>query len=180
MQQSSSTTMAFVNQIHQPASTFHPSPPIPGTEPANYAYAPVDQQTPKGGFLSTQIHEVHQKQARGTLRWKLRQLLSDFWVWEVAACIIALGIAAVIGQQLKALDGNSTANWTQSWSPTSALALTVTIAKAAMLVPVASAISQLKWHNYKTTQRLDKLETFDGASRGVLGSLKLLWQMKCW
>jgi hypothetical protein len=180
MQQSSPTAMAFVNQIHQPASTFHLGPPIPGTEPANYTYAPVDQQVSKAGLLSPQIHEVHEKQARSTLRWKLRKLLSDFWVWEAAACIIALAIAAVIGQQLKALDGNSTANWTQSWSPTSALALAVTIAKAAMLVPVASAISQLKWHNYKKTQKLDKLETFDGASRGVLGSLKLLWEMKCW
>lgn len=170
--------MASGDPMHQQAATFRPDPATPGTGPEDYTYAPI--QHLKDGLLSSQVYEVHESQSRRTLHWGLRKLLSDFWVWEATACVLTLVIAAAIGQQLKALDGEPTLEWTKSWSPTSALALAVTMAKAAMLVPVASAISQLKWHSYKKKQKLHHLESFDGASRGVLGSLRLLWQLRCW
>lgn len=166
-----------MNQIYQSTSTFHVDPTTP-SETMGYTRAVPDQSS-TAGLLSSQKLEVHRRKVGRTTHWKLRRLLSDLWFWEAVACMFVLAISAAIGQQLKSLDGQYTATRTRSWSPTSALALAVTIAKAAMLMPVASAISQLKWHSFKEKQELDNMDTFDGASRGVLGSLRLLWRWKC-
>jgi hypothetical protein len=54
-----------------------------------------------------------------------------------------------------------------------------TFAKACVLFPVTIAISQLKWSWFVTGRRpLSALQTFDAASRGVLGSLHFLWAIR--
>ncbi|KAH7381589.1 hypothetical protein BKA66DRAFT_570723 [Pyrenochaeta sp. MPI-SDFR-AT-0127] len=157
----------------------------PGTEAMNFTYASIQNSdnaplkshySPHESVVYSPPYAPQDTGARTTWRWKLRNVASNFWFWEFSACLLSLGIAAVICWQLKKLDGKSTFYWDYKWSPTSSLALAVTIAKAAMMVPVASALGQLKWHWYRTFRKLDGLEHFDEASRGVLGSLGLLWR----
>lgn len=52
------------------------------------------------------------------------------------------------------------------------------IMKAAMLMPVASAISQSKWIWFRRERKLAHLDRFDEASRGILGSLRLLFTVR--
>ena len=95
--------------------------------------------------------------------------------------MLTLGLTGIIYWQLKRLDGNDLSSWEYKWNPTSTLALGITIAKASMMVPVASALGQLKWRWFsKAPRTLDGIEHFDEASRGFLGSLRLLWTLKLW
>ncbi|KAF6827070.1 hypothetical protein CMUS01_09159 [Colletotrichum musicola] len=52
-----------------------------------------------------------------------------------------------------------------------------TVMRVCMGLPVAAAMGQLKWHHYRqgSGQVVFKLQEFDAASRGVAGSLKLLF-----
>ncbi|KAH8683240.1 hypothetical protein BGZ60DRAFT_215116 [Tricladium varicosporioides] len=52
--------------------------------------------------------------------------------------------------------------------------------KAAMMVPVASALGQLKWHWFREFKSLKAMEIFDEASRGTYGSIRLLITLRFW
>lgn len=132
-------------------------------------YTPVDEPS---------AYVPRDPEARKRWRWKLQNVSSNFWLWEVSACFLSLGLSGIIYWQLKRLDGKALYFWDYKWSPTSSLALAVTIAKASMMVPISSALGQLKWHWFRKSHRLDGMEHFDQASRGVLGSLRLLLRLK--
>ena len=52
----------------------------------------------------------------------------------------------------------------------------MTVAKAALLLPVAECISQLKWIYFQEQARtLEHIDLFDRASRGPFGALQLFW-----
>jgi len=89
-------------------------------------------------------------------------------------------ILAAILYNLVELNGNPTYYWTWPWNVNSVLAFAVTIMKASLLVPVASSLGQLKWHWFRMSRSLKGLELFDEASRGTLGSIRLLWTLKFW
>ncbi|KAI1868852.1 hypothetical protein JX265_006831 [Neoarthrinium moseri] len=70
----------------------------------------------------------------------------------------------------------------QSWwlpiQPNSVIAILTTVGKAALMVPVASSMSQLKWiHFLLRPRRLVDLQLFDEASRGPWGSAVLLCRL---
>jgi hypothetical protein len=112
--------------------------------------------------------------------WKLRNLTSRFWLWESSACLLSLVLLGLICHNLMSIHNKPTHHWTWPWNVTSVLALAVTIMKAAMIVPVASALGQLKWHWFRKYQGLKGMELFDEASRGPLGSIRLLFALRFW
>jgi hypothetical protein len=80
--------------------------------------------------------------------------------------------------QLKKIDNQDLYHWTWRWEPNAVLAFSVTIMKATMMIPVASSIGQLKWRWFRNSRELDGMEHFDEASRGALGSFRLLLRLK--
>jgi hypothetical protein len=77
--------------------------------------------------------------------------LEDWWVLEV----IALFLSAVL--------------------------LAATLARALVLLPVSRSLGQLKWTWFATRSRnLADVQSFDDASRGVIGSTQLLFSRRGW
>ncbi|OCK87643.1 uncharacterized protein K441DRAFT_622702 [Cenococcum geophilum 1.58] len=70
------------------------------------------------------------------------------------------------------------------WSPSSIVALLVSVMKGAIMIPIASSLGQLKWRFFSSGsdryRKLGRFETFDNASRGVLGSISLLFALRFW
>ncbi|KAL3293493.1 hypothetical protein RB213_013712 [Colletotrichum asianum] len=67
-------------------------------------------------------------------------------------------------------------DWPFSISINTVIALLTTLMRATMLVAVAEVIGQMKWRFFDDQQRpLSDLQHFDHASRGVLGSAKIIW-----
>lgn len=54
-----------------------------------------------------------------------------------------------------------------------------TIARMCLLVPLSNGLGQLKWNWYHDRERsLADMSIFDSASRGIHGSVQLIWRLK--
>ncbi|KAF2086180.1 hypothetical protein K490DRAFT_17586, partial [Saccharata proteae CBS 121410] len=94
----------------------------------------------------------------------------DWWLWEIGGMILSLACMAAIIAVLPYMDNRPLSEFKLSIAPNTLISTFITIAKTAMLLPVAEGISQLKWVYFQTRSRpLDELDRFDEASRGPWG-----------
>ncbi|KAI0104248.1 hypothetical protein GGR51DRAFT_549509 [Nemania sp. FL0031] len=108
-----------------------------------------------------------------------QSLDSAWWWWEIASLavsVVSMGIAIYL---LSQINGIALHEWPFPIQPNSLLSVLTTVGKASMLVPIASCMSQLKWHHFSIRERpLDHLELFDSASRGPWGALAFLYSLR--
>ncbi|RDI82398.1 hypothetical protein Vi05172_g7748 [Venturia inaequalis] len=121
----------------------------------------------------------------------------DTWyLWEIggiigsAACICAIIglLASLNGKKLpvwgattpeKIVGGTSIPSKTVNVTLNSVISWISTVGKIAILIPITKGLGQLKWVWFAEKERqLADLETFDGATRGLTGSAKLLWKLR--
>lgn len=99
------------------------------------------------------------------------------WKWEFAAAAFSFGCSASIVGVLFAFWDKSLLSWQFMFNITlnTLLAILSTLSRTALLVPIASCISQLKWiHFVGSPHKLRELQLFDDASRGPWGSWTLI------
>lgn len=118
-------------------------------------------------------------------RLQFRQTAHKFWLLEASASLLSLVIFTTIIAVLVVYDDRiygdaSTINSNLSKRPDlfPALAFLSAIMRATMLLPVATAIGQLKWSWFRSARRLIDIERFDEAARGILGSAKLMFYLR--
>ncbi|OJD31464.1 acid phosphatase protein [Diplodia corticola] len=104
----------------------------------------------------------------------LTDAVNSWWLFELLAWIISAIAMAVLVVTLILTDGRPLPHWPMRITLNSFISILATIIKAAMVVPIAEGISQLKWLWFKKAGVLKDIQTFDEASRGMWGSLKLL------
>lgn len=115
------------------------------------------------------------------------------WIWEILFCVISMAsfistcilfyicrvqclanlppaIVAVLG----AYDNNALPNLPLHISLNTLVAFLSTLAKAALMIPIAESISQWKWNWFRHDRSLADFQTFDLASRGLWGAVSLL------
>ncbi|KAI4870994.1 hypothetical protein F4820DRAFT_442424 [Hypoxylon rubiginosum] len=140
------------------------------------------QSIPIPETIETQPAEASEK-TKYPLQSRRLTLLSTWWWWwwEIGAiilCIVCIGL--VIGV-LQRIEDQPIELWPYAIRPNSLISVLTTIAKAAMLIPIASCLSQAKWsHFQRRPHALDHLQLYDDASRGPWGSFLLLfsWRLK--
>lgn len=113
----------------------------------------------------------------------------SWWLLELLASTVSLiGLVALV-TVLWRYDGRPVETCNYGVLTFNGLvALLATITRAALMVPVAEAVSQEKWNGFSGVnqpkerkihgRKLRDLDVIDGASRGALGSVKLLWVTK--
>jgi hypothetical protein len=161
-----------------------------GAQPKTVNYVPVQSHSPsqldsqEGGPYAGPKGETHGNLITGPQRHTAGDYIvnwrSLWWWWEICALIIASGATVGLVVFLKVIDNKPRREWFASIQPNSVLSILTTVQKAALMVPVASSISQLKWHHFtsgRRAQRLEDLQLFDSASRGPWGSLLFLLQV---
>ena len=102
------------------------------------------------------------------------------WQWEFGASIFSFGCFAAVVGILARNDNRSLASWNFVFGVTlnTLIAVLSTLSRTALMVPVASCISQLKWiHLVGASRPLREVQVFDDASRGPWGSLELIWRL---
>ncbi|KAK7949048.1 uncharacterized protein PG986_009934 [Apiospora aurea] len=99
---------------------------------------------------------------------------SGWWMFEIIACCGSTIALAAILVTLGLMDQRPLHAWPMKITLNSFIAFMSTIAKAALVIPVAEGISQLKWIWFRSKGSLEDIQKFDEASRGSWGSLKLL------
>ncbi|OTB06327.1 hypothetical protein M426DRAFT_21116 [Hypoxylon sp. CI-4A] len=108
-------------------------------------------------------------------------ILSWWWWWEIGGTILSLVSVGLIIVVLKRVDDHSVDQWPYSIRPNSMIAVLTTITKAAMMVPITSCLSQLKWGHFQNRPNpLHHLGLYDDASRGPWGCFLILltWRLK--
>ena len=122
--------------------------------------------------LLVDTQAVHRREKRSSLR-------QDWWLYEIGGAVLSFVCLVAIIIVLYRFHGQPLAAWKMPIALNSLISLFSTIAKAALLLPVAACISQLKWHYFaEKPHALTELQVFDEASRGPLGALQLLWELK--
>lgn len=103
------------------------------------------------------------------------KLITWWWWWEIMAMVLSFACMCAIVVLLTKIDNIPLQSWWLPIQPNSLIAALTTIGKAALMVPAASCISQLKWRHFFLRPRgLADLELFDEASRGPWGSALLI------
>ena len=96
------------------------------------------------------------------------------WKLEILAVMLAVGFLAAIFITLSHFDGQNVPRWPVSLNLNSLVAIYATILRALLLFAIAEILSQEKWYWFTRPRPLRNLDDFDRASRGALGSAKLL------
>lgn len=102
---------------------------------------------------------------------------AESWWWEIGSAALSVAALVLLMLFLTYLQGTAYASWAYRISPNAIISIMVTVGKAAMLVSVTNCLSQLKWNQYRVRRPLYNLQAFDQASRGIFGSLEMLWSV---
>ncbi|ORY10632.1 hypothetical protein BCR34DRAFT_485302 [Clohesyomyces aquaticus] len=121
---------------------------------------------------------------------------ADWWMFEILSLIVSAGALLAIFFLLASLQDKPQPSWasggnqcvegndtvlcrTVGISVNAVISWLGTIARICLLVPVSNGIGQLKWSWFNGRAGYVKdMGTFDEASRGILGSLRLIWRLK--
>lgn len=100
------------------------------------------------------------------------------WLPEIIWCIISVACIPALVGMLRRFEGQPLPDWPHGITLNTAVAFISTLCRTAFLLPVVQALSQLKWNWYRKPRSLQDFRIFDEASRGLWGSLKLLFTTK--
>jgi hypothetical protein len=100
------------------------------------------------------------------------------WRWELGSMLVSIVCVSLTATILGYMDGKPTRMWKLPIQPNSLVAVFSTIAKSALLVPIAEGMGQLKWDFFARPGRIVHMQTFDEASRGPWGATVLLWKIR--
>lgn len=105
--------------------------------------------------------------------------ISWWWWWEIGGALLSIICVGLVLVVLFEASDIALAAWPLWIQPNSLIAVFTTVGKSAMMVPIASCISQLKWRHFELrANRLSHLQVLDEASRGPWGSLMLLFDFR--
>ncbi|KAJ9615757.1 hypothetical protein H2200_001834 [Cladophialophora chaetospira] len=103
----------------------------------------------------------------------------DWWLLEILGALLSLLCLAAMIVVLTLYKEKPLSHWNLPIRINSLISLFASLAKAAILLPIAACIGQLKWRHFATRGRqLNDFQTFDSASRGPLGALELIIRLK--
>ena len=98
-----------------------------------------------------------------------------YWLWELTSTLVALLSTLAIFLILLLHNGQLLEDWPFYFTLNSLLSIFATVLRIAVVVAVSSAIFQLGYVWFTKTRPLGDLEVFNTASRGIAGSLPLIW-----
>ena len=96
------------------------------------------------------------------------------WIWELASIGAASGVLCAIFVTLAIDSGREVPNWPLSLNLSSLIAIYTTVLRALLFFALSEIISQEKWAWINRSHRLRHFDTFDHASRGAWGCVRLI------
>jgi hypothetical protein len=121
---------------------------------------------------------AYERSPRRTMQQTLHRVLSWGWTWEILSFGVAFASLAGIFALLAVQNERSLPHWPSQISVNTLLSVLVTIMKAAMVIPIAEGLSQLKWSWFRKDRPLQDIVAFDEASRGTYGVSKLFFSFQ--
>lgn len=98
----------------------------------------------------------------------------NVWKWEIGACFLSSLSIVTVAVTLYPHQGMPLPKWPFKISINSLLSIYSLVFKATLGFVLAAGIGQLQWTWFSSERRMYDLTLYDGAGRGVWGSLQLL------
>ncbi|KAK8108302.1 uncharacterized protein PG998_010315 [Apiospora kogelbergensis] len=124
----------------------------------------------RDGIPATEVKPARPKHNRSFISYCFK---TDWWLENGCSILSVLFLMGMI-ILLAHIDGQPLSNWPFAVSPNAFISVLSTASKACLIQPVSECLGQLKWLHILQSKRVDritKLQDFDNASRGPLGSL---------
>ncbi|KAK4450824.1 hypothetical protein QBC34DRAFT_66264 [Podospora aff. communis PSN243] len=104
------------------------------------------------------------------------------WKDEILAMAVSIIVLLAVAVIAYSMDNRPLADWplTNSVVPISinaVISALAVVSRGTLAVPIVACISQLKWLHFRTPRKVEHMDVFDEASRGGLGSAKLLFKI---
>ncbi|KAK4545223.1 hypothetical protein LTR36_003402 [Oleoguttula mirabilis] len=116
----------------------------------------------------------------GAYRW-IRQVSVALWLWELLSLFFSMVCMGAIIVILAHYDNQPIPSWKYGLTINGAISILAVLAKSSLVLPVAEALSQLKWCWFWDRQRpVMDFHRYDSASRGPWGSLTMLFSARLW
>ncbi|RDW57738.1 hypothetical protein BP5796_12539 [Coleophoma crateriformis] len=114
---------------------------------------------------------------------KKRSIISHNWTLEILSGIAAIVLFVGLISVLRMFDGQHQQDWRYThFTRNAVVGAFITIIRMLLLIVVTKSLSQNKWTWFSSPNRIghrfSELESFDDASRGFLGSIRLLGVVK--
>jgi hypothetical protein len=106
--------------------------------------------------------------------------ISWWWWWEIASATLSATSLFLIITLLGLVDDKPLDSWHHPIQPSALLSVLTTIGRTAMMVSVASCVSQLKWSHFQRPSSLNHLQIYDDASRGPWGAFMAILRPSIW
>lgn len=111
-----------------------------------------------------------------------------WWTWEILCELLAISSLIATVLVLAHYNQRPQEEWQQAYFTLNGLvAFLATCIKTGLIIPVSAAIGQRKWLRFlpdssgrTRARRLGEFEVFDEASRGSLGSTKMIFAVNAW
>lgn len=108
----------------------------------------------------------------------IEEWITNWWGVELMFWLFAaLSIIAIL-ITLAVHNGRPLPDWPLGITINAVISILATMGQMSMMNPVTECISQLKWLWFTRRRPLQEFQAFDSASRGTMGSLKLLWKLR--
>ncbi|KAG6355212.1 hypothetical protein INS49_004293 [Diaporthe citri] len=141
-------------------------------EPADSQQAVATQQQPTKPDIKESKYNDDKKSTQSPLQ---------RWQWKFETSLLLLGVCSLVAiiVLLAVEDGTTLVSWKFYFSLNTVVSVLGTISRASLASSVGSCIAQEKWNWFRKRQDpLYLFDRFDSASRGPLGSFKLLYWLK--
>lgn len=110
---------------------------------------------------------------------RIDQWIVDTWAFEIGSWIFSTILLMGIALTLALHDNQPLPNWPWGITINALVSLLSTFATSGLVVVLTSIIGQTRWVEFATQKRrISEFEIYDEASRGPLGSLRLLLRLK--
>ena len=100
------------------------------------------------------------------------------WWLEIGACILFLVFLGALTATLHPHQGKPLPDWPYHLSVNNLISIYVVVLKSTMLLVTTEGLAQLKWKLLEKSRPLQDLVKYDDATRGPIGALGLLWNLR--
>ncbi|WXC65916.1 hypothetical protein SNK03_011695 [Fusarium graminearum] len=133
------------------------------------------QQSESTGTKQPEVTTFLTKESQTTTQSKVSPVRS--WSWEIISLLFALALLVAIIAVPAHYNDKVLKRWPYDISLNTIIAILSTFMRASMMLVVAELVGQMGWHSLRKPRPVSDLHHFDNASRGILGAIKLFWNV---
>ena len=166
--------------LHGAPSTLTDGPPDVHTHSDATGQETTFAQPEKHENLESFQNHTRPRRSSGHLSFfRSNDAVSGWWTLELLSYTVSLVSLVAIIVILRHYEGHAQPAWSHNITLNSVLSWFTTLFKANLLVPIVACLSQASWVHFRSGPRpLIDMVVYDSASRGPMGSLRLLFTLR--